>query len=201
MVQERILAPRILYYGKEQLLWECVHMDACETYPDGIPHRDRERWKSVDLDTEYLRKVLALNPENKQAMYEYWRVIVRAYSFCQLTRPEDKLLAISGLAKRVQSCLGDEYLVGLWKESLPLELLWYACYDIAIEPPPTRSNFYRALTWSWASEEGTIGYLNEDETTDDLLKDLGVMLLTPQITPAGSPRNPILLVPNIVTRK
>jgi hypothetical protein len=36
VVQERLLAPRVLHFGREQLFWECHTMNACETYPDGL---------------------------------------------------------------------------------------------------------------------------------------------------------------------
>jgi Heterokaryon incompatibility protein (HET) len=34
--QERLLAPRILHFGKNQLLWECCVMEAAEKYPHGL---------------------------------------------------------------------------------------------------------------------------------------------------------------------
>lgn len=123
VVQERILAPRTLYYGEKQILWECLELDACETYPEGVPKIYSRKWKRVDLDPQNFRKNLAQKPELRQVMYAYWHTIVGIYSRCSLTRAKDKLVAISGLAKRVQSCLSDAYLAGLWKESLPSELL------------------------------------------------------------------------------
>lgn len=35
--QDSLLAPRILHFGKTQLLWECRKMEAAEKYPKGIP--------------------------------------------------------------------------------------------------------------------------------------------------------------------
>ena len=35
--QERWLAPRILHFGSDQLLWECCELNASEAYPRGIP--------------------------------------------------------------------------------------------------------------------------------------------------------------------
>ena len=39
VVQERLLSPRILHYGRNQLFWECQELFACETYPQGLPGR------------------------------------------------------------------------------------------------------------------------------------------------------------------
>jgi hypothetical protein len=37
VVQERLLAPRVLHFGQQQLLYECCEFDACEQYPHGLP--------------------------------------------------------------------------------------------------------------------------------------------------------------------
>ena len=170
--QERLLAPRILHYGRNQLLWECLELDACETYPDGLPYtdtvrRDREddggaitsRWKGVDLDTKALRRRFALEHAGRSLMYKYWHQLVHVYSSCDLTRAEDKLVAISSLAKRVQSCLDDEYLAGLWKGQLPSGLCWAA---IRRNGRPRPSSSYRAPTWSWAGTDGGICFAEMD---------------------------------------
>ena len=180
--QERLLAPRILHYARGQLFWECLELDACETYPDGLPCRDTvghnnlddggavsRRWKGVDLDAEALRRRFALEPSKRSMMYKYWRQLVHLYSWCHLTRVEDRLVAISGLAKRVQSCLDDEYLAGLWKGSLPSELLW--CADLS-HGYPNRSSSYRAPTWSWASIERGVCYVEEIGSSVEPLEDL-----------------------------
>ena len=47
--------------------------------------------------------------------HELWRVVVRQYSMRKLTKPDDKLVAISAVAKQMQKCLGTggEYIAGL----------------------------------------------------------------------------------------
>jgi len=37
VLQERIMAKRILHFGKNQLYWECNEHDCCEIYPAGVP--------------------------------------------------------------------------------------------------------------------------------------------------------------------
>jgi hypothetical protein len=37
VTQERLLAPRVLHFGKYQILWECREHDACESYPESLP--------------------------------------------------------------------------------------------------------------------------------------------------------------------
>jgi hypothetical protein len=62
--QERILAPRVLYFGKNQLLWECLTGHRCEILPNGIPlHRSDEAMDALleISPTDHKRQVLSWN--------------------------------------------------------------------------------------------------------------------------------------------
>ncbi|RMD39776.1 hypothetical protein DV735_g5356, partial [Chaetothyriales sp. CBS 134920] len=37
VLQERLLSPRILHFGAQQVFWECRESLACETFPKGVP--------------------------------------------------------------------------------------------------------------------------------------------------------------------
>jgi hypothetical protein len=37
VLHERLLAPRVLHFGRKQLFWECSELCACEAYPNGLP--------------------------------------------------------------------------------------------------------------------------------------------------------------------
>ncbi|KAF1961673.1 HET-domain-containing protein, partial [Byssothecium circinans] len=82
-----------------------------------------------------------------------WSRLVEMYTRCGLTKEEDKLIAISGLAKRIHIKSNVGYLAGLWADRLHSGLLWMT----EVEPlrKPTLS---RAPSWSWASMEGPIQY-------------------------------------------
>jgi hypothetical protein len=58
--------------------------------------------------------------------YMAWSTIVRQYTSCNLTNPSDKLVAISGLARRMHAGIGGtvNYIAGLWDRYLFLQLLW-----------------------------------------------------------------------------
>ena len=131
VVQERLLASRVLNLGKDQLFWVCHEQVACEAYPDHIPTHLISHDNRPDLS------------ENTS-----WTLIVSQYSNCSLTKNSDKLVAISGIARRMSENTSDRYLAGLWLRSLHTDLCW------AVEKTglKTRSTFdkYRAPTWSWA---------------------------------------------------
>jgi hypothetical protein len=84
-----------------------------------------------------------------------WIGLIRQYSSATLTKAEDKLVAISGLAKEMQAILdiGTDlkftYLAGLWSPYLIQQLLWRRKEHYLVRPSQ-----YRAPSWSWASVDG-----------------------------------------------
>jgi hypothetical protein len=86
-----------------------------------------------------------------------WSRLVGAYTLAKLTIKTDKLVAISGLARKADELhaqVGGKYLAGLWEAALPIELLWRV-----IDPAsgsPTRPDSFTAPSWSWASVDGAV---------------------------------------------
>jgi hypothetical protein len=84
--------------------------------------------------------------------YSIWNALVGKYSRSSLTVETDKLSALSGTAKKIQSLINDEYVAGLWKRHIIHHLLWFA-----LQPPPEkRPQSYLAPSWSWASIDAKI---------------------------------------------
>ena len=97
-----------------------------------------------------------------------WYSIVTPYSRGNLTYPNDKRAALSGIVGAIRSQTGYTYLAGLWKEHLLLNMLWFAA-----EGPGTRLTEIVPIklwqkdsmtkvvcivpTWSWISIQGVIG--------------------------------------------
>nr|AET07139.1 vegetative incompatibility protein 6 [Cryphonectria parasitica] len=174
VVQERLLAPRSLYFGQSQLYWECQEAFACEVFPDGVPLAfvseiaDIEAVDVVPVKA-FLRTAGALvNPTTDQedaklhetdldrfyeSPYQVWNEILHSYVRCGLTKPEDKFVAISGVVKDFADVVGDEYLAGLWRKNLIDGLLWHVQEEelTGLYVPATRVEPYRAPSWSWAS--------------------------------------------------
>jgi hypothetical protein len=49
ILQERLLAPRILHFSSRQIMWECKELEACEVFLDGIPTLMNSGFKSAGL--------------------------------------------------------------------------------------------------------------------------------------------------------
>ena len=82
----------------------------------------------------------------------HWQHIVKSYTCRCLTRDEDTLPALSGLAKPLQGRLHDRYLAGLWRRDIHKQLLW------SILPS----------TWSFTTEEFALLQRLPDDSTNQL---------------------------------
>jgi hypothetical protein len=87
-----------------------------------------------------------------------WLSLVREYTKCKLTRDEDILIAFSGLARRWSEIFSDQYLAGLWKQSLGEGLLWHGEVKIPGYLGGEPSSVWRATSWSWASFKGAVSW-------------------------------------------
>ena len=86
--------------------------------------------------------------------YKWYRIVFE-YTSKKLTKEQDKLVALSGVARQFAACspvLVGNYWAGIWDTDL-CGLLWSTSDENAYRPLQ-----YRAPTWSWASLEGRIDY-------------------------------------------
>ena len=130
VVQELLLAPRVLYLGGTQLFWECYEARACETYPDGLPPNMLPSWTAREAvggllnnpgcRSDVVEGELWTNPKND--LWTLWNAIVEVYSAKKLTYTGDKLVAISGVVKLMEQIFDDQYCAGLWRKNLVMQL-------------------------------------------------------------------------------
>lgn len=222
VVQERILSPRSLYFCEGQLFWECREQHACECLPKGVPlelisdikvptavevvpikafetavervkHSDSWDVRMADNDTPWVQR-------QYEDAYMVWDDILESYSKCALTDPNDKFVAISGVAKDFAKAIDDEYLAGLWRRDFINSLLWtsYSDMDRYSEGfvPAVRSPVYRAPSWSWASLDAPFmktqhtKYLMYGEYAEVL--NVGIELAAGSTDPTGALRHACL---------
>jgi hypothetical protein len=133
ILQELLLSPRTLYFSPQQVYWTCCKFEACDLWPDGNPSFARGLVRGCDR--------------------EVWSEIVEKYSRLSLSHTQDKLVALSGLAKSYAASEEDEYFAGHLKQQLPISLNWAPrpYHRKAVQSPK-----YTAPSWSWASVEGDI---------------------------------------------
>ncbi|KAL8851782.1 MAG: hypothetical protein Q9221_003296 [Calogaya cf. arnoldii] len=157
VVQERLLAPRVLHFAETQLYWECNEFQACESWPEGMPQED---YTHIDLKANnpfsLQRELLDNNVESAacgsssqlRRSFNVWGQIVQAYSQGRLTLEGDKIVAISALARAMKPLMQCRYLAGHWETDLIRQLGWPG-YDVH-----KRASRYRAPSWAWTSMDG-----------------------------------------------
>ena len=186
VVQECLLASRVLHFGGEQIAWECNELAACETFPEGpltFWPNTLPNYKPLDPEISGAMLSGAGGKETGQILntYELWNRVVFTYTRCDLTNEGDKLVALSGVAKHLNRILKDEYLAGLWKRFLACQLLWEVrSGQQANGLPSIRPRLYRAPSWSWASVQGVIDH--RDITSNGIM----ITVLDAYITPLTS---------------
>lgn len=105
-----------------------------------------------------------------------WKEIIFFYTECGLTQDQDKLIAVSAIAKELQPFIGVEYLAGLWGGDLfPLQLLWYTYITEGVENTVRKPTVYCAPTWSWAYVISYVSFFDIEET--NIVQDDGKLFL------------------------
>lgn len=156
--QERSVSPRIVRFTKDQVFWECWSLTASEVLPKGLPYEEDNSLSYMSGGFDFDKSIgIAQTGAGVQQIKLRWDDLVERYSRTCLTFGEDRLLAISALAKRFCSAMcmdQSEYLAGMWKDDLPLSLTWRQNPIHGRNgPEDIGSNFEMgyAPSWSWAS--------------------------------------------------
>lgn len=143
-LQEKLLPPRTVHLGDRGAFWECRARIASQFLPEGF---------KLPLMRGLLRMwTIEDHPQN------WWQLVVRYYTNADLTYTRDKLLALAGVARKVHSRNGCQYLAGLWRDDRVEAQLCWSCGE-----PKKRPTEWRAPTWSWASIDGPISYMAVQE--------------------------------------
>ncbi|MCJ1244767.1 hypothetical protein MMC30_001967 [Trapelia coarctata] len=145
-LQESILSPRIIHFGKGRVLWQCHKSFVAEDY-----------WnlKRVQLASWRGHASQPHTPSVQELSIDAWFNIIEDYTRRNLTKEEDKLYAINGLANLLRVSTGDTYCCGLWLKRLHQGLLWISS-DGNMQHPSK----HRAPSWSWAALDGPIYHLH-----------------------------------------
>jgi Heterokaryon incompatibility protein (HET) len=155
VLQERLLAPRVLHFSQEQLFWECREMVACEAFVEGLPNG-----LDLHLNPWSEKAMVLLHQQSNQEIKEIWRSLIQNYTRKQLSHRKDRLPAIEGLARLYGDYRNEAYLDGLWEGDLMYQMLW------AVYPPGGKYNGAvldrRGPSWSWSSIEAPVSPLGSD---------------------------------------
>lgn len=158
--QERLLSPRILHFGSEQVMWECREGQLLsEMLPDCHPSLEAHRHFPFTIPQPSNKRLTrsGKKSQNEEVSEAWWRM-VDDYIRRSLSFPaEDKLAAFAGAAQRFGVFYNDEHVAGFFRQHLPAGLIWEADLDIGGRRPIMQADDpYRAPTWSWVSVDGPV---------------------------------------------
>lgn len=138
--QEWMLSPRVLHING-LTLWDCFH-----SYANELGQR---QMKETGLER---------SPEQfgKQSGIP-WDSIVMEYSKREVTKRTDFLPALAGLAESYRRKTHWTYLYGIWKEEMPISLLWQADHDACDDREVLTDE--TTPSWSWAHSNSPVYYL------------------------------------------
>ncbi|KAI4953975.1 hypothetical protein J4E91_001684 [Alternaria rosae] len=176
--QEYLLAPRTLLLGHKNLMWQCSEgfwdellgpiaeaavTDPTTTTMQQSSKQGRDRGKSryfpnsiTEINT--LGKTHCLSPAVLSFALSYQNVI-NEYRSRKLSFSKDRIVAFAGIASAFSNLGQLTYLAGLWKEILPITMLWYV--DRKAPPLVRRENGLpngeiKASVWTAEIEEGVV---------------------------------------------
>jgi hypothetical protein len=155
--QKRILCPRVVHFAHNDVFWECRQSFASSMYLSGIPGRGEVM---EEVYPTYYSPFHWAVPDSVRGMYpetcveRRWLDLVSWYVECDITKLEDRLPAISAIARQTnEAYLKERYVAGWFKSYLPLALIWGSGF---CEGPIDKPNIYVAPTWSWVSVKVTV---------------------------------------------
>lgn len=231
VLQERLMAPRVLHFCADQIAWECREFDAAEGQPQDVPLLqlvDRGVVEEIrlrgfdDINTGAhdgyklgrqlrLTRLAGLNDPDAHLqstkeifILELWSRIVEEYSMTAITKAEDKLIALSGIARRMSHDISRSerhtrspvYVAGLWTLWIESQLLWFVEPDFQESDGTFRDRskapkkyVYRAPSFSWAAVDvHKMRGIKYAEVTD---KDLLIELVKDSVSVTEQPGSDI----------
>lgn len=139
VLQERLLASRVVYFDDLELLWECRAAADCECSSLALCPTTKGQWSEID------------SYKNSTIWIVRWRDLIEEYSSMSLTYDADRLRALEGMATTVGARLGrHKYMQGVWTINMKSFLAW----EVSNEFP--RPSQQIAPSWSWAAVRGRI---------------------------------------------
>lgn len=190
-LEERVLSPRKLIYCRHGLQYECqsTRMNVNGS-PGYLPHAmEIPRLPDCSMVPQMVPRA------SEEDIEKSWRFMVSLYTQRALTKPKDRLVALSGVVDHFHDLWPQsKYVAGLWTHQFPQALLWKKKRNREYGRPEK----YRAPSWSWAAVDGEV--LWEHESNKGVIsevKDWNVELKSPK-TPYGEVTGGFLLLSAIV---
>ncbi|KAM0288703.1 hypothetical protein ACHAO9_006761 [Fusarium lateritium] len=157
VLQEQMLSTRILYFGSNYLLWECLCRTATDIDPCQVIKPRISGGLGLDTGKKYAVQGLAhpLSTEDPDDMeyqpFGIWQSLLTSYTKRRLTKSSDRVPAFFAISKALESTIGSEFIGGIWKGEKLMQSLCWNVRDADNSQP-------QAPSWSWASVNQIINF-------------------------------------------
>ena len=151
VLQESVLSRRNIHFAKDQIYWSCLTRVRSG---DGVLNCPSEssRWAHGRRQPPSIGLTLYKPTAPAEELYIAWFDIIEDFSRRSLTKSPDKFAALAGVTTAFRSKMGDETLVGIWKDDIHAGLIWKAMSPSKPVDPSLQS----IPSWSWASLDAPI---------------------------------------------
>ncbi|KAL9097032.1 MAG: hypothetical protein Q9165_000996 [Trypethelium subeluteriae] len=148
VLQEFMLSSRILHFTAHCLYFDCLSGTSSELDP-------MNSLRLTEDPSQSMKNTLISEKLHSSTAYQIWWDVLHEYTRKSLTKDEDRLPAISGIAMRIQVHIGDQYVAGLWRNNLVEDLQWFISIGSGSAGDEImrsrRPKTFIAPSWSWAS--------------------------------------------------
>lgn len=176
-LQERLLSSRVIHFADTFVYWECSATRECEKNTRVDPSFKKDCFMTQRVDQQNPFQPVPKS-EGSFVLQRKWHKIIAEYSRLDLSKRQDVMPALQGVAAYIQEERKCDYYAGLWKDNILYDLLWRSA------SPSRRSANYYAPSWSWASHMGRVSW---DEQNVSFHPEAQVLSIS--TTPAG--QNPL----------
>lgn len=145
-LQEALLAPRMVSYNTDEIVWHCQKHQFRRINNSHICYLQNAR----RLPAQIFAGVKSPQQTSTSSQQQLWLTIVQDYSRRSLSFREDQLPALAGVATELNSMWKDSYYAGMWGRCLVQHLGWYratSVYPLDGATPPS---------WSWTATFGPV---------------------------------------------
>ncbi|KAK8029171.1 hypothetical protein PG991_006227 [Apiospora marii] len=158
--QEHVLSSRHLHYMDKELLWQCRYAELATVCKGAVHYPEINVLEPLEISSNISsdshdrtdetqpgrgRGPMA-GPTEESSRDELWSRLLLDYTGREMSDPDDRLNAITGVIEGLAGIWRDECIFGIWRSRFVEELAWY---NVSRGKLGDRSS--RAPSWSWAS--------------------------------------------------
>ncbi|KAF7896599.1 hypothetical protein BELL_1668g00010 [Botrytis elliptica] len=146
-LQESILSPRLLSFRSTELLWHCQSLK-CEPVTKSVYTYSQ---MMAEVPANIFGRDIAIQLPDALRRGQIWNSIVENFTGRDLTNPEDRLPAISGIAKELALVWNDEHVFGVMRNTIEHHLSWVVAPRYELDTKHDNARIDRVPSWSWVS--------------------------------------------------